>query len=64
MRNLISAIFIFIMGIIVCWAFMSATVETQALREVAENDCGIAKTGQHCVVNGRQAVIITARRGK
>jgi hypothetical protein len=45
------------------WALFGGAAETQAIRETAfaENDCRIAKTGAHCFINGREAVIITAK---
>lgn len=65
MKNFLMGLLLFAMGMAFCWGLMSGASDTQALREVAENDCSIAKAGSHCkMADGKEAVIITVRRGK
>lgn len=65
MKNLMSALVIFAMGVLVAWAFFSATAEVQAVRESeCDQQLAACTTGQHCIVKGHEIVTITSRGAK
>jgi hypothetical protein len=67
MKNFLYGCLVGAMVIFIVYTLFDGAAREQAQREANQQkykDCAEAKTGQHCFVNGREAVIVTARGAK
>jgi hypothetical protein len=65
-KGFLTVVIAFVLGVIVSWAFLSATAEVQERRELAaasqcDRELASCTTGQHCQVKGRDLLTITSR---